>query len=59
MKFTSIVCPKCKTGAIMEEKGEYGKWYICLNCGYVARGKVLKRIKELMKLREGGETGNR
>ena len=55
MKFTGIACPKCKTGAIMEEKGEYGKWYICLNCGYVARGKVLKTIKELMKLREGGE----
>ena len=54
MKFTSVVCPRCR-GTIMEEKGEYGKWYICLNCGYVARGKVLKTIKELMKLREGGE----
>ena len=43
----------------MEEEGECGKWYTCLNCGYVARGKVLKTIKELMKLREGGETGNR
>ena len=45
MKFTGIACPKCKTGAIMEEEGEYGKWYICLNCGYVAKGEGVKNDK--------------
>ena len=44
MKFTSMVCPRCR-GAIMEEEGEYGKWYICLNCGYVAKGEGVKNDK--------------
>ena len=54
MKFTGIACPKCKTGAIMEEEGEYGKWYTCLNCGYVAKGEGVKNDKGVNEAKERG-----
>jgi DNA topoisomerase-1 len=46
---TGVKCPECKKGELVERRGKRGPFYACNRypeCKYIAKGDVLKKIKE-------------